>query len=127
MKHRRDKAQRTVGEPLCVGKERRRCERKWLFLIWILMQNWFCVDAAAGRLEPKGRGEVADNNIVSDVVVGTHIRATGWRTEPSSAERKTPEKWNRTNGVDKMEMRREEKRLRCALLMVRPGAQEGNL
>ena len=51
------------------------------------MRNSFSVDIAAGRLEPKGRGEVADINIVSNVVVGTHIRATGWRSLPVQKEK----------------------------------------
>ena len=59
---------------LFVSERRRRCERKrqeeeqesrekqfpgkygrWLFLLLVLLQHWFCVDAAAGRLEPKGK------------------------------------------------------------------------
>ena len=68
-----DKAQRTICEPICVGMERRRCEGerqkedvkekgrkrnktprarqrsgRWLSLLLNLMQNSFCVDAAAG-------------------------------------------------------------------------------
>ena len=28
---------------------------RWLFLLLILMQNWFCVDAAAGRWSQQGK------------------------------------------------------------------------
>ena len=38
---------------------------RWLFLLFSLMQNWFCVGAAAGRLEPKGRAEVLENETVN--------------------------------------------------------------
>ena len=55
------------------GKERNKSPRTkqflgrsgiWLFLFLILMQNWFCVDAAAGRLKPQGEAEVPEIIIV---------------------------------------------------------------
>ena len=50
---------------------------RWLFLLLILMQNWFCVDAAAGRLEPEGEAEVPKIIIVSDAVRGTKVAKWG--------------------------------------------------
>ena len=49
----------------------------WRFLLLILMQNWFCADAAAGRLEPKGKAEVPEIMIVSDAVEGTFVNLEG--------------------------------------------------
>ena len=46
---------------------------RWLFLLLLLMQNWFCADAAAGRLEPRGEAEVREIIVVSDVVEGTFV------------------------------------------------------
>ena len=43
----------------------------------ILMQNWFCVDAAAGRLELKEEAEVREIIIVSDAVEGTFVDRDG--------------------------------------------------
>ena len=43
----------------------------------ILMQNWFCVDAAAVRLEPKGEAEVPEIIIVSEAVEGTFVNLDG--------------------------------------------------
>ena len=39
--------------------------------------SWFCVEAAAGRLEPKGRAEVPEIIIVSDAVEGTFVDLDG--------------------------------------------------
>ena len=50
---------------------------RWLFILLILMQNWFCVDAAAGRLEPEGEAEVLEIIIVSDAVEGTFVDLDG--------------------------------------------------
>ena len=50
---------------------------RWLFLLLILVQNWFCVDAAAGRLEPEGEAEVPENIIESDAVRGTEVDLDG--------------------------------------------------
>ena len=89
-----DKAQRTLGELICVGKKRRKGVRKrqeegqefqgetisgkiWKMALLILMQNWFCVDAAAGRLKPKGKAEVPEIIIVSDTVEGTFVDLDG--------------------------------------------------
>ena len=41
------------------------------------MQTWFCVDAAAGRLEPKGEAEVLEIIIVSDAVECTFVDLDG--------------------------------------------------
>ena len=41
------------------------------------MQHWFCVDAPAVRLEPKGEAEVPEIIIVSDAVEGTFVNLDG--------------------------------------------------
>ena len=69
------------------------------------MQNWFCVDAAAGRLEPKGEAEVPEIINVSDAVEGTFVNLDGKSIQEQKGK-----------GVDRKEMRKEEKNLRCALL-----------
>ena len=48
-----------------------------LFRLLIWMQFWFCVDAAAGRLKPKGEAEVSDIIIVSDAMEGTFVNLDG--------------------------------------------------
>ena len=88
---------------------------RWLFLLLTLMQNWFCVDAAAGRLEPKGRAEVPEIMCVSDAVEGTFVDLDG-RSLQEEQKGKHPRKWKRSKGVDWTETRKEEKRLRCTLL-----------
>ena len=55
------------------------------------MQNWFCVDAAVGRLEPKGKAEVPEIIIVSDAVEGTFVDLGGQKPS-GGAEGKAPEK-----------------------------------
>ena len=53
------------------------------------MQNWFCVDAAAVRLEPKGEPEVPEIIIVPDAVEGIFVSLQ----KPSGgAEGKVPER-----------------------------------
>ena len=79
------------------------------------MQNWFCVDAAAGRLEPKGEAEVPEIFIVSDAVEGTFVNLDGESLQKEQKEKHQRE-WKWTRGVDQTEVRKEEKRLRCALL-----------
>ena len=68
------------------GRERNKSPRtkqflgksgRWLFLLLILMQNWFFVDAAEGRLEPKGEADVPEIIIVSDAVEGTPVDLDG--------------------------------------------------
>ena len=49
---------------------------RWLFLLLILMQNWFC-RCAAGRLEPEGEAEVPELFVVSDAVEGTPVDLGG--------------------------------------------------
>ena len=108
-----DKAQSKNGELPFVGKKRRTCERKkqeekqesqeqflgrsgrWLFLLLILVQNWFCVDAAAGRLEPKGEAEVLEIIVVSDAVEGTFANLDGGSIQKEQKE-KHQRKWKRT-------------------------------
>ena len=63
---------------------------RWLFLLLILMQNWFCVDAAAGTLEPKGEAEVPEIIIVSDAVEGTFVNLDG-----ESFQKEQKEKYER--------------------------------
>ena len=54
---------------------------------------------------------------MSDAVEGT-FGGPGWLKPSGETERKTPEReWKRTKGVDRTEMRKEEKRLRCASLI----------
>ena len=86
-----------------------------LFLLLILMQNWFSVDAAARRLEPKGEAEVPEIITVSDAVGGTFadLDAKSLREEQQDEHYR---EWKRSRGADRTEMRKEEKRLRCALL-----------
>ena len=88
---------------------------RWLFLLLILMQNWFCVDAAVERLEPKGEAEVPGIIIVSDAVEGTFVDLGGKSLQEEQKE-KHPRKWERSKGADWTEMRKEEKRFLCTLL-----------
>ena len=79
------------------------------------MQNWFCVDAVAGRPKPKGEAEVPEIINVSDAVEGTFVNLDGKSLQEEQKE-KYQNKWKRSKGVDRNEMRKEEKNLRCALL-----------
>ena len=102
-----DKAQSTVCETDCVGKERGRSEGKrqkeeqesqgetTSGKIWKMAlpsfdsdAELFHVDAAIGRLEPKGKTKVPEIIIVSDAVEGTFV----------------DREWKRS-GVDRTEMR----------------------
>ena len=87
------------------------------------MQNWFCVDAAAGRLEPKGEAEVPEIIIVSDAEEGTFVNLDGKSLQEEQKERHQ-RKWKRSKGVDRNEMRKEEKNLRYALLNGSAGSTE---
>ena len=99
------------------GRERNKCpgtkhflgrSGRWLFLLLILMQNWFCVDAAARRLEPKGEAEVPEIIIVSDAVEGTFVNL-GWSNAFRRSRREsTRESGSGHNGVDRNEMRKED-------------------
>ena len=62
---------------------------RWLFLLLILMQNWFCVDAAA-TFKPKGEAEVPEIIIVSDAVEGTFVNLDG-----ESLQKEQKEKYER--------------------------------
>ena len=59
------------------------------------MQNWFCVDAAAGRLELKGEAEVPEIIIVSDAVEGTFVNLDGGSLQKEQKEIHQ-RKWKRT-------------------------------
>ena len=125
-----DKAQRTNLELLCVGRKEEDVKEKgrkrskslrakqvlgrsgrWLFLLLILVQDWVCIDAAAGRREPKGKAEVPENHYR----VGCGVDLDGKSLQEEQMEKHQRE-WKRFTGVDRTEMRKEEKRLRCALL-----------
>ena len=88
---------------------------RWLFLLLILMQNWFCIDAAVERLEPKGIAIVPEIIIVTDAAEGTFTDLDGESLREEQKE-KHQRKWKRSKGVDRTEVRKEEKRLKCALL-----------
>ena len=78
---------------------------------------WLRVDAAVVRLKPKGEAEVPEIIIVSDAV-DRHFSLT-WMAESRHEEQKDKHyrEWKRVNrSPHKTEMRKEEKRLRCALL-----------
>ena len=79
------------------------------------MQNWVCIDAAAGRLEPAREAEVPKIFIVSDAVRGTEVDLGGRSLQEKQME-KLPRKWKRSRGADWTKMRIEEKRLKCTLL-----------
>ena len=59
------------------------------------MQNWFCLDAAVERLESKGKVLEVDLD-------GKSLRG--------GTEEKAPERVEAVKGVDRTEMREEEKR-----------------
>ena len=58
-----------------------------LFLLLILMQNCFCVDAAAGRLEPNWEAEVPEIIIVSGTVEGTFVNLDGGSLQKEQKEK----------------------------------------
>ena len=70
---------------------------RWLLLLLILMQNRFCVDAAAGRPEPKGKREGPEIIIVSDAVEGTFVDLGG-----KSLQEK--QKWKASERVEAVKM-----------------------
>ena len=65
----------------------------------ILVQNWVCIDAAAGRLEPARKAEVPKICIVSDAVRGTEVDLDGRSLQEKQME-KLPRKWKRSRGAD---------------------------
>ena len=67
------------------------------------------------RLEPEGEAEVLDIIIVSDAVDGTFADLDGTSFREGQQDKHNRE-WKRSRGADRTEMRKEEKRLRCALL-----------
>ena len=98
---------------------------RWLLFVLILMQNSFCVDAAAGRLEPKGDAEVLEIIIVSDAVEGISVNLDG-KSLQEEQKGKYQREWKRSKEVDRNEVRKEEKNLRCAFLVVQLGVQKGS-
>ena len=72
---------------------------RWLLLLLILVQNWVCIDAAAGRLEPAREAEVPKIFIVSDAVRGTEVDLGGKSFQEKQME-KLPRKWKRSRGAD---------------------------
>ena len=88
---------------------------RWLLLLLILMQNRFCVDAAAGRPEPKGKREGPEIIIVSDAVEGTFVDLGG-KSLQEKQKWKHPREWKLSKWADWTEMRKGEKRLKCTLL-----------
>ena len=88
---------------------------RWLFLLLILMQNWFGVDAAVGRQDSEGKAQVPEIIIVSDAVEGTFVDLEGKSLQEEQKDRHQRQ-WKRSKGVDRTGLRKEEKRLRCALL-----------
>ena len=87
------------------------------------MQNWSCIDAAAGRLEPEGEAEMPKIIIVSVAVGGTKVDLDG-KSLREEQMGKLPRKWNRSKGAGWTEMRKEEKRLKCTLLNGSAGSTE---
>ena len=68
-----------------------------------------------GRLEPKGKAKVLESIIVSDAVEGTFVDLDCKNLREEQKEKHQRE-WKWSTGVDRTEMRKEEKRLKCALL-----------
>ena len=89
---------------------------RWLFLLLILGQNWLCIDAAAGRLEPEGEAEVPKIIIVSDAVRGINVDLDGKGLQVK--HRKASEKVETKKGVDK------EKRLKCKCTLLNGSVHE---
>ena len=69
------------------------------------------------RLESEEEGKVPEIIIVSGAVEGTFVNLDGGSLQKDQKQ-KHQRKWKWTKGVDRTEMRKEEKRLRCALLNV---------
>ena len=90
---------------------------KWVFLLLILLQKWFCVDAAVGRLEQEGKRKCRKS-----LSCRMRWKALSW-TWIVKASRRSRRKSTGESGsghkelfTDRTEVRKEEKRLRCALL-----------
>ena len=66
------------------------------------------------RLKPKGGAEVPEIIIVSFAVEGTFVDQDGKSLREEQKEKHQRE-WKRSEGFDRTDMRKEEKRLRCAL------------
>ena len=73
------------------------------------------IENGESRLEPEGEAEVPEIIILSDAVEGTSVNLDGGSLQKEQKEIHQ-RKWKRTKGVNRTEMRKEEKRLRCALL-----------
>ena len=63
------------------------------------MQHWFCADAAAGRLEPKGEAEVPEIIIVSGAVEGSFVKLDG-----KSLQEEQKGKYQRVSGSGQKEL-----------------------
>ena len=61
------------------------------------MQNWVCVDAPAGRLEPEGEAEVVEIIIVSDAVQSTFVHLDG-KSLQEEQKGKYQREWKRLTG-----------------------------
>ena len=122
-----DKAQRTIGEPICVRKERRRCEGERdeeeqesqgetiSGKIWKMALPSLDFDAELGvcrccsrEVEDK-RGSRSDGNHQRVGCGGRHSCGPGWRKPSGGTEGKAPERVEAVKGVDRSEMRKEEK------------------
>ena len=68
-----------------------------------------------GGWSQKGKAKVPEIIVVSDAVEGTFVDLDGKSIREQQKEKHQRE-WKRSKGVDRTEMRKEEKRLRCALL-----------
>ena len=64
---------------------------RWLFSLLVLMQNWFCVDAAAGDWCQKGKRKCREIIIVSDAAEGTLVDLYG-KKHSGGAQGKSSEK-----------------------------------
>ena len=98
---------------------------RWLFLLLILMQNWFRVVAASGR-QPKEEAELPDIAVVSDAVEGTSVNLDG-----KSRQEEQKGKYRRESGSGQKELigikRVRKSRIWGAhCYMVRLGVQKGS-
>ena len=86
-------------------RERRVPEKsgRWLFLFFLLRQNWLCVNAAAEGLQ---RGTEMMERMQQQEV---QVNESRWME-------KTPQRWRKPKAADRTDMRKEEKRMKCTLL-----------
>ena len=67
------------------------------------------------RLDPEGEIEVSEIIIVSDAVKGTKVDLDG-KGQQMKRMKEITKKWRQPKGADRTDMRKEEKRSKCALL-----------